>query len=81
MATSDITMKPLGMRIKVMHVVRFVLASIVRIFCTLYYGKTGKKFPPITADILKLPAVEVANKIRSKEVGIVIFVTNSGAFT
>ncbi|XP_073961529.1 fatty-acid amide hydrolase 2-B [Choristoneura fumiferana] len=68
MATSDITMKPLGMRVKVLQVFRFVFASIFKIFCTLYYGKSGENFPPITADILKLPAVEVANKIRNKEI-------------
>ncbi|XP_047992037.1 fatty-acid amide hydrolase 2-B-like isoform X2 [Leguminivora glycinivorella] len=66
MDTTEI--KPLSLKLKVFHVVRYFLASMARVFCTLYYGKKGEKLPPITDDILKQPAIEVARRIRNKEI-------------
>lgn len=52
-----------------MHFIRLYVAKIARFFFSLYYYNDNKKIPPITSDILKEPAVEVARKIRHKEVG------------
>lgn len=69
MSTTEIK-KTLPLKVKVLQVARIVIASIVRFFCRLYYGTEGEKIPPITDDILKMPAIEVAKKIRNKEVCI-----------
>lgn len=60
--------KPLSLKLKVLHVIRSIAATIVRFFFSLYYGVEGEKIPPIRDDILKQPAVVVARKIRNKEV-------------
>lgn len=51
-----------------MHYVRLAISIVARFFFGLYYGKDGQKIPPIIDDILKQSAVEVAKKIRNKEV-------------
>lgn len=66
--SSEITNKPIGLKLRVLHIVRLAIASIARLFFTLYYGTEGEKLPLISDEILKLPAVEVAKKIRKKEV-------------
>ncbi|XP_014360123.2 fatty-acid amide hydrolase 2-A [Papilio machaon] len=68
---SEITNKPIGLKLRVVHSVRLAIAAVARFFFTLYYGAEGEKLPPITDDILKLPAVEVAKKIRRKEISSV----------
>lgn len=68
MCTAEITNKPMGLKLRVIHVVRLVFAKIVRFVLSLYYGVEGQKIPPIYDDILKLPAIEVAKKIRHKEI-------------
>ncbi|XP_068617677.1 fatty-acid amide hydrolase 2-A-like [Battus philenor] len=65
------TSKPVALKYRVLHVVRLAIASITRFFFSLYYGTEGEKLPPITDEILKLPAVEVAKKIRKKEISSV----------
>ncbi|CAH2043661.1 unnamed protein product, partial [Iphiclides podalirius] len=47
---------------------RLAVAAIARLFFTLYYGTEGEKLPPITDKILTLSAIEVARKIRKKEI-------------
>lgn len=66
--TSTIQVEPMGFMVQVVHVLRFAIASVARFFFSLYYGNEGAKIPAITDDILKKPAVEVAKKIRNKEV-------------
>ncbi|CAG4956092.1 unnamed protein product [Parnassius apollo] len=68
---SKITNKPIGIKLRVLHRVRLIIATIARFFFSLYYGTEGKKLPPIQDDILKLPAVEVARKIRQMEISSV----------
>lgn len=68
MSTTEQKGKTMPLTVKVLHFTRLVIASIVRFFCRLYYGTEGEKIPPITDDILKMPAIEVAKKIRNKEV-------------
>ncbi|KAL0821758.1 hypothetical protein ABMA28_005180 [Loxostege sticticalis] len=58
----------MGFMVQVVHVLRFAIASVARFFFSLYYGNEGAKIPAITDDILKKPAVEVAKKIRNKEI-------------
>ncbi|KAG6443341.1 fatty-acid amide hydrolase 2-B [Manduca sexta] len=68
MNATEITYRPISLKLKVMHVVRLTVAAIARLFFRLYYGNEGEKVPPITDDILKEPAIEVAKKIRNKEI-------------
>ncbi|XP_075980348.1 fatty-acid amide hydrolase 2-A-like [Anticarsia gemmatalis] len=68
MCTAEITNKPVPLKLRVLHVVRIVLAKVVKFFLSLYYGVEGEKIPPIHDDILKEPAIEVAKKIRNKEI-------------
>lgn len=65
--------KPISLKLRVLHVLRFVSAAIARFFFRLYYGSEGEKIPPITDSILKEPAIEVARKIRNKEVRKFLF--------
>ncbi|CAH0694602.1 unnamed protein product [Spodoptera exigua] len=60
--------KPLPLSLRVVHVLRLILASIGKFVLSLYYGTEGEKIPPIYDDILKEPAVVVAKKIRNKEI-------------
>ncbi|CAG4951955.1 unnamed protein product [Colias eurytheme] len=60
--------KQTPMKLKVLHVLRRFIARIARIFFSLYYYNDSKKIPPIKSDILKEPAIEVARKIRNKEI-------------
>lgn len=71
MSIKQILCSPVGLRLKVLHVVRIVIAAIGRIFFSLYYGNEGQKIPPITDEILKEPTIEVAKKIRNKEISSV----------
>lgn len=73
MSTIETTERPIPLRLKVIHYVRLGLSIVARFFFGLYYGKEGQKIPPIIDDILKQPAVEVAKKIRNKEVCINCF--------
>lgn len=68
MSTTEIRNTPIGLKLQVLHVVRLAIASIARFFFSLYYGNEGVKIPAITDNILKQPAIEVARKIRNKEV-------------
>lgn len=68
MNTTEVTSKPISLKLRVLHVVRLFVATIARFFFSLYYGSEGKKLPPIADDILKVPAIEVAKKIREKEI-------------
>ncbi|XP_026321345.1 fatty-acid amide hydrolase 2-A [Hyposmocoma kahamanoa] len=68
MSTIERTEKPIPLRLKVMHYVRLAISIVARFFFGLYYGKEGQKIPPIVDDILKQPAVDVARKIRNKEI-------------
>lgn len=68
MNTTVITDRPIGLKLRVAHFVRSFIASIAHFIFVLYYGKEGEKIPPITDDILKQPAIEVARRIRNKEV-------------
>lgn len=58
----------MGIKVRVLHVLRLAISTVARFFFSLYYGNEGAKIPAITDDILKKPAVEVAKKIRNKEV-------------
>lgn len=60
--------KPIPLKLRVLSVLRLLLAKVARFFFSLYYGNEGQKIPPIIDDILKEPTVEVARKIRDKEV-------------
>lgn len=71
MSTTEITNKQLPLKLRVLHRVRLAIAVIVRFFFNLYYGNEGEKIPPITDHILKEPAVDVAKKIRNKEISSV----------
>lgn len=68
MSTIETTDRPIPLRLKVMHYVRLAISVVARFFFGLYYGKEGQKIPPIIDDVLKQPAIEVAKKIRNKEV-------------
>lgn len=67
MSTTEID-RPVGLKLKVLHAVRIIFASIGRFILSLYYGTDGEKIPPIHDEILKQPAIVVAEKIRNKEV-------------
>lgn len=67
MSNTDVD-KPAPLKLRVLHVLRLLVANIVKFFIGLYYGNEGQKIPPIIDDILKEPTVEVARKIREKEV-------------
>lgn len=71
MCTAEITNKPIGIKLRVIHVVRSVFATIVKFILSLYYGVEGEKIPPIYDEILKQPAVVVARKIRNKEASFI----------
>lgn len=68
MSTTETQNSPVALKLRVLHVIRSAIAAIARLFFSLYYGSDGVRLPPITDDILKQPAVEVARKIRNKEV-------------
>ncbi|CAB3234072.1 unnamed protein product [Arctia plantaginis] len=68
MCKAETKSKPLKLKLKVLHVIRLIAASIVRFIFSLYYGVEGEKIPPIYDDILKQPAIVVARKIRYKEI-------------
>lgn len=55
-------------------ILRIVGFFIVRPVLSLIYKKETGKVPKITNDLLKVPAVDLAEKIRNKEVGINWFV-------
>lgn len=76
MNTTEIKNKTIPFKVKVLQMARLVIACLVRFFCRMYYGTEGEKIPPITEDILKMPAIEVAKKIRNKEVCNIIIVTS-----
>ncbi|KAM3965665.1 fatty-acid amide hydrolase 2 [Aphomia sociella] len=68
MSTTALWNYPVGLKLKVLHVLRILFAAIGKVFFSLYYGNEGKKIPPITDNILKDSAIEVARKIRHKEI-------------
>lgn len=68
MTTTEITNSSIPLKLKVLHVLRLILGKIARFFFSFYYGSGGEKIPPITDDILKVSATEVARRIRNKEV-------------
>ncbi|XP_045451675.1 fatty-acid amide hydrolase 2-like [Melitaea cinxia] len=55
-------------KLRFMSALRVMLDSFTIVFFKLRYWRRGKKMPPITDDILRQPAVEVARKIRNKEI-------------
>lgn len=68
--------KPLPLALRVVHVLRLILAIVGKFVLSLYYGTEGEKIPPIYDDILKQPAIVVAKKIRNKEVSFEQYNTN-----
>lgn len=68
MSVTEIKSGPIPFKIRLLSTLRSILDFIGTIFFKLYYGTDGKKVPPITDDILRQPAVEVARKIRNKQV-------------
>lgn len=72
--------KPVALRLRIMHVSRMIIASFMRILFTLYYGTEGKKIPPIKEEILKVPALEIARRIRNKEVSSLYYLKNITLF-
>ncbi|XP_059052757.1 fatty-acid amide hydrolase 2-like [Achroia grisella] len=71
MGITEILKAPIDLKLKVLHVVRIVIAAIGRLFYSLYYGNEGQKIPTITDEILKESTIEVARKIRQKEISSV----------
>ncbi|XP_072945229.1 fatty-acid amide hydrolase 2-B-like [Epargyreus clarus] len=65
--TTEIMSSSIPLKLRVLHVLRLILGKIARFFFSFYYGSGGEKIPPITDDILKQPAIEVARRIRNKE--------------
>ncbi|XP_049871980.1 fatty-acid amide hydrolase 2-A-like [Pectinophora gossypiella] len=68
MSIVQTTERPIPLKLRILSAVRLAISTVARFFFTLYYGKEGQKIPPITDDILKQPAIEVARKIRNKEI-------------
>ncbi|CAH2092921.1 unnamed protein product [Euphydryas editha] len=71
MSETEIKNKPIPFKIRLLSTLRSILDFITSIFFKLYYGTEGNKVPPITDDILKQPAVEVARKIRNRQISSV----------
>lgn len=68
MCTTEIADRRIGLKLKVVNFIRLFIARVAHFFFSLYYGNEGEKIPPITDDILKQPAIEVARRIRNKEI-------------
>ncbi|CAH0725761.1 unnamed protein product, partial [Brenthis ino] len=68
MDTTEIKDRPIPFKIHVLSAIRTFLDVITSIFFMLIYGNKGKTIPPIKDDILKQPAIEVARKIRTKQI-------------
>ncbi|CAH0400888.1 unnamed protein product [Chilo suppressalis] len=68
MSTTEAKQSPMKLKLRVLHVIRLVISTVARFFFSLYYGTEGVKISEITDDILKQPAVEVARRIRNKEI-------------
>lgn len=64
----EIVSRPIPFTLRVLSTLRMLVDVITSVFFKLYYGTNTKKLPPIKDDILKQPAVEVARRIRNKEV-------------
>lgn len=62
-------------KLRFVSALRVMIDSFTIIFFKLRYWRRGKKMPPITHDILRQPAVEVARKIRNKEVSQLIILS------
>lgn len=73
MDTTEIKHRRIPFKIYVLSALRTFLDVITRLFFKLIYGNKGKTIPPIKDDILKQPAVEVAKKIRTKQVCLCIY--------
>ncbi|XP_050347395.1 fatty-acid amide hydrolase 2-like [Nymphalis io] len=68
MSVTEIKSKPIRLKLRLLSALRAILDLVTRFFFKLYYGTKGKKLPPIKDDILKQPAVDVARKIRTKQI-------------
>ncbi|XP_034834972.1 fatty-acid amide hydrolase 2-B-like [Maniola hyperantus] len=62
---------PFSFKSRFWSAVRRILYALTGFLFKIYYGAEGKKLPPIKDSILKQPAIEVARKIRNKEVSSV----------
>ncbi|CAH2229052.1 jg17294 [Pararge aegeria aegeria] len=60
--------KPFSFKTRFLSFVRGILDALTGVLFKLYYGTKVRVSPPIKEDILKQPAIEVARKIRNKEV-------------
>ncbi|XP_032518667.2 fatty-acid amide hydrolase 2-B [Danaus plexippus] len=67
----EIVSRPIPFTLRVLSTLRMLVDVITSVFFKLYYGTNTKKLPPIKDDILKQPAVEVARRIRNKEISSV----------
>ncbi|XP_023948596.2 fatty-acid amide hydrolase 2-B [Bicyclus anynana] len=63
--------RPFSLKMRILSALRSILDAMTRILFKLYYGTKGKGIPPIKDSILKQPAIEVARKIRMREVSSV----------
>ncbi|CAH2229051.1 jg17293 [Pararge aegeria aegeria] len=63
--------RPFSLKVRILSALRFILDALTCVLFKLYYGTKGRKLPLIHDDILKQPAVEVARKIRAREISSV----------
>ena len=68
MDATEVQYRPIPFSVHVWSALRTLIDVITAIFFKLYYGTQGNRIPPIKDDILKQPAVEVARRIRAKQV-------------
>ncbi|XP_034834364.1 fatty-acid amide hydrolase 2-B-like [Maniola hyperantus] len=70
MSTKCVEMKPrpFSLKMRILSALRRILDALTCVLFKLYYGTRGRKLPRIKDDILKQPAIEVARKIRTREV-------------
>lgn len=66
--STEMKPKPFSVKIRLLSALRSILDAVTCFLFRLYYGTTGKKLPLIENEILKQPAIEVARKIRTREV-------------
>lgn len=68
MNATEVKFRPIPFSVHVFSALRTLIDVITSIFFKLYYGSQGNRIPPIKDDILKQPAIEVARRIRAKQV-------------
>lgn len=68
MDATEVQYRPVPFSVHVWSALRTLIDVITAIFFKLYYGTKGNRIPPIKDDILKQPAVEVAKRIRAKQI-------------